>query len=342
VGQRKHQGVFFLFIFISLFSFKLMAWGERGHHIICDVATRLVQNDELSRFLRGRGHLSGHVCNIPDIHWKDLSTNTKLIDASHFMDPENLGYKINEVPLDFGQIAAEKSKTQEQVALELGSMWWRAEQFYRRAVTGLKLAKTADFPDKSHFQDKSNPYNQGIFDFITNLSLMGHYVGDASVPYHNTSDYDGWEKGRGGIHSYYESASVEAMGMSLENMVYEKALHLKRTLGTGKGEDSSSVLETLKELSIQAAHEISKVEDLDQVLSPSDKNSKSYAKRPPAEKGAKAFKDLIHSQLARSSLALAKLWEKAWEEGGAVSFKGYRSYQYPLAPEIVPLDYLSK
>jgi hypothetical protein len=54
------------------------------------------------------------------------------------------------------------------------------------------------------------------------------------------------------------------------------------------------------------------------------------------------FKELIYSQMARSSLLLATFWEKAWEEGGSVSFKGYRSYQYPLAPKIVPLDYLDK
>jgi len=325
---------------IFLLSLRGFSWGERGHHVICEVATRLVTESELSSFLRGRGHQSGHVCNIPDIYWKDHSENTVHLDSSHFMDPENLGYKISEVPVDLSQIAKEKSKPKEQLATELGTLWWRADQFYRRAVDSVKLAKASEFPDKSKIKDSGQPYNKGIFEFITNLSLMGHFVGDASVPYHNTYDYDGWERGRGGIHAYYESYSVEALGMDLENLVFESALEIKRHLENSRSE--KSVIQIMKELSIESVKELSKVEDLDPMTQPSDKATKSYAKRPSAEKGAKAFKELIIPQMARSSWALAQIWEKAWLEGGGVSFKGYRSYRYPLAPEIVPLDYLGK
>lgn len=325
-----------------LFSMKLMAWGERGHHVICEVATRLVENEELAQFLRGRGHQSGHVCNIPDIQWKDIPVANALLDSSHYMNPETLGYTIGDVPLDLEQIATAKSKTKEQVALELGSLWWRADQFYQRAVEGVRLAKWAEFPDKNHLKDIAHPYNQGIFEFIVNVSLLGHYVGDASMPYHNTIDYDGWEKGRGGIHAYYESFSVEAMGLDLENLIYEQSIVLKKKSGSLKVNLNQTVLEKLKELSIKAVEEKIKVEELDPLLTASDKVSKTYAKRLPPEKGAELFKDLILGQMARSSFALSVLWEKAWTEGGAVSFKGYRSYRYPLAPELVLPNYLKK
>ncbi len=329
-------------VFISFVSLKSFGWGERGHHTVCEVATRLIDNPELANFLQGRGHLSGHVCNIPDIHWKDHPENSKVIDASHFMDPENLNYKISEVPLDFNQVIKEKSKSKEQVALELGSLWWRAEQFYRRATEGVKLAKGAEFPDKNDYQSKTHPYNRGVFDFIVNISLMGHFVGDASVPYHNTSDYDGWEKGRGGIHAYYESLSVNALGLDLETKVYEQALLIKKQSKESGSQGTTSVTAMMKELSSQALNELTQVEDADPLSVPSDKETKTYAKRPSAEKGAAVFKALIIPQMARSSIVLAKLWEKAWEAGGSVSFKGYKSYRYPLAPEIVPLDYLGQ
>jgi hypothetical protein len=323
----------------SVFSFNVMGWGERGHHVICAVATRLVESRELANFLKSREHLAGHVCNIPDIHWKDLEPSTKLIDASHHINPENLGYKIDEVPTSLKQIREEKSKTGEEVGLQLGTLWWRADQFYRRAVEGAKHAKASDFPQKGQSQDMDQPYNHGIYEFLVNISLMGHFVGDASVPFHNTRDYDGWEKGKGGIHAYYESMSVEAMGLDLENQVYQRALTAKNR-GKGNSENSASVLETLKELSTAASQELAKVDELDVVSSPSDKDSKTFAKRPPASKGAEAFGDLIVGEMARSSLALARLWSQAWEQGGSVSFKGYRSYKYPLAPELVTLDYL--
>ncbi|MSP17937.1 MAG: hypothetical protein EXR74_00005, partial [Bdellovibrionales bacterium] len=110
----------------------------------------------------------------------------------------------------------------------------RAEQFYQRAVQGVRLAKAAEFPDKNQLKEIAHPYNQGIFEFIVNVSLLGHYVGDASMPYHNTIDYDGWEKGRGGIHAYYESFSVEAMGLDLENLVCEQSIALKKKSGSLK------------------------------------------------------------------------------------------------------------
>lgn len=328
-------------VVIVFLSLKTFAWGERGHHVICEVSTRLVENAELAQFLQGRGHLAGHVCNIPDIHWKSHPENNSVIDSSHFMDPENLNLKISEVPTDLNQVAQEKSKSKSQLATELGTLWWRADQFYRAAVEGVKLAKKSDFPDKSDFQNKNHPYNRGIFEFVTQISLMGHFVGDASVPYHNTADYDGWERGRGGIHAYYESMSVGALGLDLENEVYEQSIAIRKKSKSSKS-DRESVVEIMKELSIQAADEISQIEELDKISSPSDKESKTYAKRPSAEVGARVFKGLIVSQMARSSWALAQIWEKAWKAGGAVSFKGYRSYQYPLAPEIAPLDYLGK
>lgn len=329
-------------VFLLLTSDRSFAWGERGHHVICEVATRLVESEELSRFLQGRGHMSGHVCNIPDIHWKSHPENANEIDASHFMDPENLNYKISEVPLDLNRIASEKSKSKAELAVELGTLWWRAEQFYRAAVDGVKLAKNASFPDKEEYQSKTNPYNRGIFEFVTNISLMGHFVGDASMPYHNTADYDGWERGRGGIHAYYESMSVSAMDLGLVSNVFEQATAIKKKTRALKMKLNRSVVEMIKDLSVQSAGEIVQVEALDKILSPSDKETKTYAKRPSVEQGAKVFKKLICSQLARSSLLLATFWEKAWEEGGKVSFKGYRSYQYPVAPQIVPLDYLDK
>ncbi|NBX67601.1 MAG: hypothetical protein EBR01_01410 [Proteobacteria bacterium] len=312
--MKAHKFIFAICIWSCFFTLRGFGWGERGHHVICAVATRLVSNSELSSFLKGRGHQSGHVCNIPDIHWKDHSENNQHLDSSHFMDPENLSYQISEVPTDLSQIAKDKGKSLEQLSTELGTLWWRADQFFRIAKSSVQSAKDSEFPEKSHVKN------------------IDHY--------HNTYDYDGWEKGRGGIHAYYESFSVDALGMDLENLVFENALEVKRQ--TDSAIAKKSVIQIMKQLSVQAVNELPEVESLDPMTEPSEKNSKSYAKRPSADKGAKAFKKLIIPQMARSSWALAQLWEKAWNEGGSVSFKAYRSYRYPLAPEIVPLDYLGK
>ena len=87
-------------IFILLNTSLAFGWGERGHHVICEVASRLVKEPALARFLKSKGHQLGHVCNLHDVQWKSLGAIAKSGDAAHFMDPENLNYEISKVPTE--------------------------------------------------------------------------------------------------------------------------------------------------------------------------------------------------------------------------------------------------
>ncbi len=48
---------------------------------------------------------------------------------------------------------------------------------------------------------------------------LGHYVADAHVPLHTTSNYDGQKTGQSGIHSFWESRIPELLGKELEDWV---------------------------------------------------------------------------------------------------------------------------
>lgn len=311
-------------------------WGERGHHVICEVATRLVTNPELGQFLQGRGHQAGHVCNIPDFHWRSLAAQTKPGENSHFMDPENLGYTIDTVPLVFADIAKSKGLSKTQVAIDLGSLWWRADQFFRRARTNAEAAKLAPVPSSTQAQDDKHPYNKAVYQFFTDLYLMGHFAGDASMPYHNTSDYDGWAKGRGGIHSYFETACVTAQGLDLVEEVFQIAAPLR-----AQASPWTSAVEKIRAVSLLAAADMATLDSLDVLVAPSVESTKTYAKRPPVAESARRFRPLISKELARSAVLLSELWDAAYETGGKPNLKAYRSYRYPLAPDYVPVDYTS-
>src|SRR5262245_28714833 len=97
-----------ILFFLMLLPQLTFAWGERGHHTVCQVATQLVKDPYLANFLKGRMHSMGHTCNVPDIYWKDLGEVAKIGDATHFLDPENLGYTLETVPTDFKQIIQDK------------------------------------------------------------------------------------------------------------------------------------------------------------------------------------------------------------------------------------------
>ena len=85
-----------------------LAWGGRGHHTLCDVATYVVQEKELHDFLTTRPHTMGHLCNIPDIYWRNLPGEmTKEGNPGHFFDWEIIGGTIKDFPLDYKKIIAD-------------------------------------------------------------------------------------------------------------------------------------------------------------------------------------------------------------------------------------------
>lgn len=48
---------------------------------------------------------------------------------------------------------------------------------------------------------------------------LGHYVADAHVPLHTTSNYDGQKTGQQGLHSFWESRIPELLGDTMEDWI---------------------------------------------------------------------------------------------------------------------------
>jgi hypothetical protein len=215
-----------------------LSWGGRGHHTICSAAVFLVKDDGLRNFLMNRPHMMGHLCNIPDFYWKGLGSEvSKLGNPAHFIDVEITGLKIKDVPTDYKKIVSlytgkpnefKKDKTIFSVPTEFGSLWWRADQFMRRAIATGKAWKSAKAPiGTKEEQDESLPYNRASYEFFVNIGLLGHFVGDASQPFHGTADYDGYGVGHGGIHAFFEDAGVSAIGPELELKIVQAAQKLQ-------------------------------------------------------------------------------------------------------------------
>jgi hypothetical protein len=330
------------------------AWGNRGHHSICASAPHLVKTESLKTFLRYRLHTLGHLCNIPDIYWKSLGPETSdLGNPTHYIDPEILGLKISEIPLDLkgniekytGQENSTKPKSKIfSVPTEVGTLWWRADQFFRM-ISDLKsvfpnTTSPKNFKDE---QDEKLPYNQAVYNMTLYMGLMGHFVGDASQPFHSTADYDGYAKGHGGIHSYYEEQIVAHFGPDLDNLIVEKAKSLK-----DKKLTSGSALEIMRHLSTLANNDIDDVIKLDPVTKKSElKNEKGMeiktaAVRSSAEIGFNKLKELLVLHMARSAVVLAHFWDEAYHNAGSPSLQAYKSFKYPHTPEFIAPDYLGK
>ncbi len=326
------------------------AWGGRGHHTLCDAATFLTQEKELHTFLTTRPHTMGHLCNTPDIYWRGLSGDmTKEGNSGHFMDWEMIGGTVKDIPLDYKKLVAdfEGKKHADSDAIihsiphEFGSLWWRADQFYRRAVAN--KADMANLPTGTDSDESA--FNKAVYSFYTNLGLMGHFVGDNSQPLHISSDYDGYGKGHGGIHGYYEDVILSAMDADLQFRVYKEAKKMMTASRKEKFLTEKTVLEKMRALAVLSNADIDLVLKADLLTKPSEQKDergmkiRKPAERQPMENTKAKFEPLIVRHLARGAALLATLWDEAYREAGSPKLSAYKSYKYPLALDFVFPDY---
>lgn len=331
---------------------KSFAWGARGHSSICQAAVFLVKSQNLKEYLQNKPDMMGHLCNVPDIYWKSLSDEArKYGDPGHFMDVEIIGVKVKDIPTDYKSIVEKYTGSDNKikegakifnVPNELGSNWWRADQFYRRAAEEGKKLKTLTPPSNSkEEQDENFEYNKAFYNMIVNLGLMGHFVGDNGQPYHTTSDYDGYAVGHGGIHAYFEDSSVAYFGPDLVARIVTRAKSVK----TAPFLKDGTVIEKMRTLGEISNNEMKIITKLDPVIKPSTMKSekgmnlRTPAERKPASVGFKKFESHIVQEMARSAALLAQLWDQIYVEAGEPAMKAYKSYKYPLTPDFVMPDY---
>lgn len=341
------QGLFFV-------SAPAVAWSGRGHDVICRSTVFLLKNKNLQNFLKYRLHTMGHLCNLPDTYWKSLSKDQRRRgDPAHYIDPEVLGLTPAQVPLDLQEIHQKYAGTQNlfdkekkifDVTENLGTAWWRVDQFYRRTTGLSNIVKEMKSPLNSMEEQSSDlSYNKTIYQMYTEMGLMGHFVSDLGQPFHNTSDHDGYEAGHGGIHAYYEDHIVAQFDSQFDEKVLAAAKKIKK-LNFMK---STSVIERMRGLSSLSVAGVQEIYKLDPILKKSmvEKTSEGMRKKTPAERRAPKdvylkFEKQIIKDLSRSVFVLAALWDEMYEKMGQPDLTAYRSYRYPFTVEFVPLDYI--
>jgi hypothetical protein len=325
------------------------AWGGRGHNTICEAAAFLVKNKELKEFLQLRPHIMGHLCNIPDIQWKNSSSPSDVkaaSDPTHYLDPELLGYTPKTIPTDFAQLekdftgkpsALDKDQKIFSVPRQMGSVYWRVDQLMHVLADLKKDFDTAKPPqNRSEEQDDAFPFNKATYTFMTTAGIMGHFVGDAAQPFHETSDHDGYESGHGGIHWYYEELVVGYIDGDLIAKIIKNARAQKHPDWL-KG----TYVERMKKFGVVAYDDLDKVRKADPLTKKSEiKDEKGMKIKTPAERkgpevAVKKMEPLIVNEMARAAMMLAQLWDEAYESVGKPPLMAYKSYKYPFNVDFI-------
>jgi hypothetical protein len=149
---------------------------------------------------------------------------------------------------------------------------------------------------------------------------LGHYVADAHVALHTSSNYDGQKTGQGGLHSFWESRIPELLGNQLDQFVgsasyvadvqhsawtWVLASHKQLPLLFSMATQVSTSLKESEKYSFEQ-------KGLVLVKTPSPKYSLAYHK---------ALNRQIETRFAAAVKHVGDLWYSAWLSAGQPSFE---------------------
>lgn len=342
------------------------AWGERGHDLVTRVAVRLLaakiaKGTPLAVQFGRKEFMLGHLSNVPDIVWRNQGEAIEKVNApTHFLDLEYVSPELTFATIPRTPVAAlarmkelcaappkayvcaakEGSSPDESSA---GTAPWRAGQLFGMTVESFKASGANGKSDDA-----------AIDRAFLSAGIMSHFIGDLGNPYHATVNYDGWETGQGGIHSYFESAVVSSYRLALDQEVFDAALRgrgLERTLKQLPAADRAALardpVAVAMALALDSRSRLDAANAIDLKFAVLKKSGagpdgkRVGAERRDASELRFKFHELAVERLATAAEVLAALWLFAWEDAGKPDFKGYRSFAYPVSPEFIQPDYLS-
>lgn len=188
---KKSQIIYWissLFLFSSP-SLSLNPWGFYAHKKINKLAIFTLP-PSLSKFYKR------HLSKLEE--WAVLPDQRRYIldveAARHYID-------LDQYPKSIQHTTWEQAikQIQEDSLQKHGIVPWHIPQVHHRLIQAFR--------------------NNDTLQIIKLSAELGHYVADAHVPLHTTSNYDGQKTGQQGLHSFWESRIPELLGDSMEDWV---------------------------------------------------------------------------------------------------------------------------
>jgi hypothetical protein len=162
------------------------AWGFEAHKYILTHAIKLLPDEIRPYFEKNRDVFVERAVD-PDL-WRTAGYEQE--SPNHFVDMDAYGpHPFKDLPHDYQ--AAVKKYGQEFVTKN-GKLPWRTEEMYQKLVEA--------FTQKAAYSRDNIKYF---------AAWVGHYAGDAHVPFHATLNHDGQLTGQHGLHSRFETELFE-------------------------------------------------------------------------------------------------------------------------------------
>lgn len=267
------------------------AWGFHAHRIINRMACFTLPDPLFGFYKRHIDHITDHAVG-PDRrrYAVDGEAPRHYIDLDRYV-PAGADYR-NAVPRRWKDALERYGMDTLQAN---GIIPWHVELMYGRLVSA---------------------FTEGAVDRIVQLSTdMGHYVADAHVPLHTTSNYNGQLTGQLGIHAFWESRIPEQSSSSYTHFV-------------GRAAYIADPLETIWQVVFESHAALDTVLGMERALQadfPADQKfvfvdrGRNTMRIQSAEFTA-AYEASMHGMVERrlnaSIRVLGSLWYSAWVDAG--------------------------
>ncbi|MEP6596355.1 MAG: zinc dependent phospholipase C family protein, partial [Ginsengibacter sp.] len=232
---------------------------------------------------------------VPDI--RKYTINDKMEFARHYIDIEDFDIAVEDFP-----------KTMKEAIVKFDSAFLQKNgmlPWYIQTITD-KLTKS--------FKNKNKT------EILFLAADLGHYIADAHMPLHTSSNHDGQVTNQKGIHSFWESQLPELFGDTY-NFYIGKARFINNiTDETWRIIKHSNQLADTLLLTEKKVHESFPKEKI--YKTDSNKNIlKNQYSQPVhtveyAKKYHSALKGMVENQMRSAIMATANYWYTAWVNAG--------------------------
>lgn len=281
-----------LFLFLCLLIYPRIesaAWGFFAHRKINRFAVYGLPPQMMVFFKPNIEYLALHAPD-PD----KMRYAIKEEGAHHFIDIDVYGtYPYPDLPRKWSEAV---EKFTEDTLLEYGTVPWYSLQVFYRLEKAFK--------------------EQDAGRILRYSAHLGHYIADASVPLHATSNYDGQKTGQKGIHALWESGIPELLADS------------SFVLWTGKAEYVERPGDYIWEIVLESALAADTVLSVEKELSETYPSGEIHAFTKRNGKVVKNYSDgykktyngllngMVERRMRRAIHATSSLWYTAWIRAG--------------------------
>lgn len=272
-----------------LTAFPAGSWGFFGHRQINFYAVFLLPPQMMVLYKSQQGFLVEHAVD-PDMRRYALPAEA----PRHYIDLDHYGsYPYSTLPRKWNE--AVSRFTEDSLNRHGIVPWW---------IQTMLSRLTQAFRDRDQFH------------ILKYSAEIGHYIADAHVPLHASSNHNGQLTGQRGIHGFWESRIPELLASENWDFFIGKAAYIRnpleftwqRVLESGAAADS--VLKLERQLSAKFPS--------DQKYAFEERNGKTVRQYSSAYTRAydQLLRGMVERRMRQSILAVASFWYTAWVNAG--------------------------